>query len=173
MKSEISVRGRKIFYNCEGGLMPRFWRNILYMLCACCFCASAKADDLDPDSSAYLSNKKYTKNIEIKAYFVTKEQVAKLFSEENVEITQKSNKELHGQEVFLLVRCKNVGDYKAFGILNCKIPNCGNPISIEVMMMSGHMKSFHDSVIYIGSGSIPNNNEVPVINCDWKSLYTI
>ena len=153
--------------------MPRFWKNILCLFCSCCFCSSAKADDLDPDSAAYLSDKKYAKNIVVKAYLVTKDQVAKLFSEENGEITQKSNKELFGREVFLLVRCKNVGDYLSFGILNCKIPNRGDAISIEIMMMPGYMKFFHDSVLYIGGGSVHNDNKTPVVSYEWKSLYTM
>jgi hypothetical protein len=153
--------------------MSRFWKSVLCLFCTCCFCSSAKADDLDPASRAYLSDKKYAKHIEVKAYIMTKDQIAKVFSEENVEVTQKTNKELYGQEVYLLVRCKNKGDYRSFGILNCKIPNCGDPISIEIMMMPGYMKPFHDSVLYIGSGSIPNDNKNPVITCEWKSLYTI
>ncbi len=153
--------------------MSQFWKNVLCLFCSCYFCSSAKADDLDPVSSAYLSNKKYAKNIEVKAYLVTKDQVAKLFSKENEEITQKTNKELHGREVFLLIRCKNVGDYRAFGTINCKLSNQGDPISIEIAMMPGYMKSFYDSVLPMYSGSVPNDNKVPVINCEWKSLYTV
>jgi len=153
--------------------MSRFWKNVLCLFCSCCFCSSAKTDDLDPASRAYLSDKKYAKNIEVKAYLVTKDQVAKLFSEENGEITQKTNKELYGREIFLLVRCKNFGDYRSFGTINCKIPNCGGAISIEIMMMPGYMKSYYDSVIPVEKGLISNDNKTPVISCEWKSLYTI
>ncbi len=157
----------------KGSFMSRFWKIILCWCCSFCFCSSAKAEDLDLLSRAYLSDKKYAKNIEVKAYLVTKDQVAKLFSEENGVITQKSNKELYGQEIFLLVRCKNTGDYRAFGILNCKMSNGGNPISIEIAMMPGYMKSYYDSILPKYSGSIPNNDKVPAISCEWKRLYTI
>ncbi len=153
--------------------MSRFWKNVLCLFCSCFFCSSSRADDLDPASSAYLSDMKYAKNIEVKAYLVTKDQVAKLFSEENGEVTQKTNKELHGREIFLLVRCKNFGDYRSFGTINCKISNRGGPISIEIMMMPGYMKSYYDSVLPIYSGIIPNDNKIPIISCEWKSLYTI
>jgi hypothetical protein len=153
--------------------MSRFWKNILCLFCSCCFCSSAKADDLDPASGAYLSDKKYAKHIEVKAYIVTKDQVAKVFSEENVELTQKTNKELYGQEVYLLVRCKNKGDYRPFGTLNCQLSNSGSPISIEIMMMPGYMKSFRDTVFPLYGGGIPNDNKLPVITFEWKSLYTI
>ena len=152
--------------------MSRFWKSFLCLFCSCYFC-SAKADDLDLLSRAYLSNKKYAKNIEVKAYLVTKDQVAKVFSEDNVEISQKTNKELYGQELFLLVRCKNFGNHQSFGTLNCKFSESGTPISIEIMMMPGYMKSFHDSVLYIGGGSVFNDNNSPLISCEWKRLYTI
>jgi hypothetical protein len=152
--------------------MSRFWKSFLFLFCSCCFC-SAKADDLDLISRAYLSDKKYSKNIEVKAYLVTKDQVAKLFGEENVEITQKTNKELHRQEVFLLVRVKNKGDYMSSGLLNCTIPNRGVPITIDIEMMPGYMTSFHDSVLYIGDGLVPNDSQVPQISYKWKSLYTM
>lgn len=152
--------------------MSRFWKSFLCLFCSCCFC-SARADDLNLVSRAYLSDKKYAKNIEVKAYLVTKDQLAKLFNEENVEIIQKSNKELYGREIFLLVRCKNFGEYRSFGTLNCKISNRGDPISIEIMMMPGYMKSFYDSVLHMYGGIIPNDNEIPTVNCEWKSLYTM
>ncbi|VHO03596.1 hypothetical protein [Candidatus Rhabdochlamydia sp. T3358] len=138
--------------------MIRLWKSVLFLFCICFFCNVARADGLDLFSHLYLSNKKYAKNIEVHAYLVTKEQVAKLFSEENAEVTQKTNKELYGQEVFLLVRVKNNGEYMSFGLLNCKISNQGVPITIEIGMMpgGGNMKFFHDSVLYIGKGFIPN-----------------
>ena len=152
--------------------MSRFWKSFLCLFCSCYFC-SAKADDLDLLSRAYLSNKKYAKNIEVKAYLVTKDQVAKVFRENNVEISQKTNKELYGQELFLFVRCKNVGNYRSFGTLNCKRSDRGSLISIEIMMMPGYMKYFYDSVLPMCSGIIPNDENTPVITYEWTSLYTI
>ncbi|MEX0962246.1 MAG: hypothetical protein WDZ28_05275 [Simkaniaceae bacterium] len=120
----------------------------------------------------YLSDKKYAKNIEVKGYLVTKDQVIRLFSEENEEIIQKTNKELHGKEVFLLIRCKNFGDYRAFGTLKCKYSGL-DFTSIEIKMMPGYMKGFYDSVLHIDSGIIPNNSDVPILTFEWKNLYTI
>jgi len=149
-------------------------KNFLtFVLIFSCLCSFAKADNLDPLSRMYLSDKKYAKNIEVKAYLVTKDQVAKLFCEENGEVSQKTNKELHGHEVFLLIRCKNFGDYRAFGTLKCKRTKRGGLTSIEIMMMPGYMKSFHDSVFPGYSGNIPNDDNIPVITCEWKNLYTI
>lgn len=153
--------------------MFRFWKTVLCLFSSFCFFSSAHAEDLDPLSSAYLSDKEYAKNIEIQAYLVTKDQVAKLFSEENGKVVQKTNKELYRKEIYLLVRCKNFGDYRAFGTLNCRLSNEGDPISIEIMMMPGYMKSYYDTVIPLYSGSIPNNENTPFVSCKWKDLYTI
>lgn len=153
--------------------MPKFWKSVLCLFCACCFCSSAKADDLDPLSRAYLSDKKYARNIEVQAYLATKDQVVKIFSEENVEVTQKTNKELYGQEIFLVVRVKNKGECMSRGLLNLTIPNRGIPITIDIEMMPGYMRSFHDSALYLGDGLVPNDNKIPLIKHEWKSLYTI
>lgn len=153
--------------------MRRFWKGILCLLCSCCFCSSIKADNLDWMSHTYLSDKKYAKNIEVKAYLVTREQVVQVFSNDTVEITQKPNKELYGREIFLLIRCKNFGDYQAFGALNCKIPSRGNPVSIEIMVMPGYMKFYKDCVIPMSSGIIPNDDNTPMVSCEWNRLYTI
>lgn len=153
--------------------MSKFWKNVLCLFCTCCFCSSAKADDLDPLSRAYLSDKKYAKNIEVQAYLVTRDQVAKVFSDENIDIVQKTNRELYGQEIFLVVRVKNKGEHMSRGLLNFTIPNRGVPITIDIEMMPGLMKSFHDSALYLGDGLVPNDNKLPPIKHEWKSLYTI
>lgn len=160
--------------------MKCLWKNILCLLCSCCVCSFAQAEDLDPETSAYLSDMKYAKNIEVKTYLVTKDQVAKIFSDDTAEVAQKTNKELYGKEIFLLIRCKNAGKYHALGSLNCKTllngttsSNEGTPITVEIMLMSGYMKSFSDTVIPLNSGIIPNNDNKPIVNLEWKNVYTI
>lgn len=117
----------------EGVCMAGFLKQLVCLLSLCCLCSYAKAED--SVTSAYLPNKKYAKNIEVKTYLVTKEQVAALFSEKNREIVQKTNKELYNKEVYLLVRCKNSGNCAAFGVLDCMMPNKGSPISVDVTVM--------------------------------------
>jgi hypothetical protein len=155
--------------------MTRVWKGVLFLLCICFFCNAARADGLDLFSHLYLSNKKYAKNIEVHTYLITKDQVAKLFSEENAEVIQKTNKELYNYSkkgIFLLIRCRNKGENAAFGILNCKIPNRGVPISIDIDTLHAD-NSFHDCVIHIDGGIDPNDNTLPIIIYKWKSLYTM
>ncbi|HNA62047.1 MAG TPA: hypothetical protein PKW79_03110 [Rhabdochlamydiaceae bacterium] len=153
--------------------MTRFWKSVVGLFCLCCY-SSLKSDGLDLFSRLYLSNKGYAKSIEVKAYLVTRDQVINVLKDDNFEIIQKRNSELHDQEVFLLIRCKNFGDYRAFGTLNCKILNVGLPLSIKVKMLPGYMESFYDSAIMqIDSETIPNNNDIPVVTYKWKHLYMI
>jgi hypothetical protein len=156
----------------EASIYDLRMKNFWYFLFCCCLCSSVKAVDLDPALHAYLSDRKYTKNIEVTGYLVTKDQLAKLFSEKNGKIVQKTNKELFGREVFLLVRCKNFGDYRAFDTLKCT-RSSHDFASTEVMMMPGYMKSSYDTVLPGYSGVIPNDGNIPVLTFEWKDLYTI
>ena len=154
--------------------MTRFWKSVLGLFCTCCFCCSAEANDLDPDSHAYLSNVKYAKNIEIKVYLVTRDQLINALADNNFKVVQKKNRDLYCREVFLLVSCKNFGEYPAFGTLNCKLPNTGRPLSLELEMLPGYMKTFYYSaIIRISEGIISNNDDIPIVTCEWKHLYTM
>lgn len=148
----------------------QLWKIILIFLFY--LCNAGRAEEMDLLSQIYLSNKKYAKNIEVKAFLVTKEQVVEAFNDKNAQIIQKTNRELSNRELFLLVRCKNVGSYRAFGVLNCKLPDRGVPVSIEIDALPAN-NSVHDCVIYIDAGLDPNSNTTPIIICQWKSLYTI
>lgn len=153
--------------------MLNLWKNILCLFFNLFIC-QVLANDLEPISRVFFSNIKYEKYIEVKTYLVTKEQIAKLFSKDDIEITQKINKELFGREIFLLVRCKNFGEYKAFGIVNCRIgtPGTGG-MSIEIKMLPSFMKIFYDSVLHMPSGIVPNDDKTPTISYEWKSLCTM
>lgn len=126
---------------------------------------------LDPASHAMLSDPAYAEHIEVQCYLVTREQVADLFSKKNGSVAQLPCDKLYLNEVYLLVRCKNNGNYRVFGTLHCFIPNRGDPIPIDIDMMNAHMNSFHDCVIYVISGVIDRNNKLPQINYQWDCLY--
>jgi len=153
--------------------MTRFWKSVVGLFCLC-WSSSLKSDGLDLFSRLYLSNKGYAKSIEVKAYLVTRDQVINVLKDDNFEIIQKRNSELHDQEVFLLIRCKNFGDYRAFGVLNCHFNSQRRPFSLEIDMMPGYMKNFYNSdIIQIDGRIILNNDDIPVMTYKWKELYTI
>lgn len=128
---------------------------------------------LDPESHAALSDPGYVKNIEVLCYLVTREQLAKLFANWNTQVTQKTNKELYHKNLYLLVRCRNLGEYLAFGTLNCYPLNCKMPIPIEITRMPAINPEQHDYVIYLGGGVVFSNDDLPQIKYDWDCLYTM
>ena len=128
---------------------------------------------LDPESHAILSDPGYVKHIEVQCYLVTKDQLATLFSIESANITQKSNKDLYHQDLFLLVRCRNRGKYVAAGTLNCCPPSFGSPVPIKVVRMQPMNPAYHDCVIYIGDVIAFSNDELPKIKYEWDCLYTM
>lgn len=153
--------------------MTRFWRSAVGLFCLCC-CSSLKSDNLHFFSRPYRTDKEYAKNIEIKAYLVTRDQLINGLADDNFEIVQKTNRELYLREVFLLIRCKNVGDYRAFGTLNCRFQNRDEPFSLEVGMIPGSMTSFSNTAINrMTDGIFPHNNDTPITTCEWKHLYTM
>ena len=137
----------------------------------CFFSSKEVAAKLDPESHVVLSDPGYAKHIEVKCYLVTREQVAEVFGNEKTQVTQKSNKELYQKNLFLLVRCRNKGEYAAFGTLECLLPNCGSPISIELARMWPSQKSFDDYVIYLGPAINLRNSELPQITYKWECMY--
>ena len=128
---------------------------------------------LDPESHALLSDPGYAKHIEVKCYLVTREELAKVFASKNEPVVQRTNKELYHQNLFLLVRCRNKGEYAAFGTLECLPPNCGSSISIDLARMWANEENFDDYVIYLGPVIIFSNDELPQIKYEWDCLYKI
>ena len=137
------------------------------------FSSKGEAAKLDPESHAALSDPGYAKHVEVLCYLVTRDQLAKLFANENTKVIQKSNKELYHKNLFLLVRCRNRGKYVAFGTLNCYLFNCKMPIPIEITRMPAIKPEYHDYVIYIGSSIVFSNDELPLIKYEWDCLYTM
>jgi len=126
---------------------------------------------MDLLSKLSFSDKKYAKNIEVQTYLVTRDQVAEVFSREKTEVTQKVNQDLYGREVFLLVRCKNTGEYAVFGALKCEIENLNTPITVNIADLPAKMNRFHDCVIYMGNGFVPNDGQILNVSYSWKELY--
>ncbi len=137
------------------------------------FNSKGEAIRLDPESHAMLSDPAYAKHIQVQCYLVNREQLAELFSQKNGNVTQLPNDKLYLNDVYLLVRCRNKGDYAVFGDLYCFIPNRGSPILIGIAELTAHMKSFQDCVIYVESGLISRDKKLPQINYTWDCLYTM
>ncbi len=135
--------------------------------------SKGEAMRLDPASHAALSDPGYAKHVEVLCYLVTRDQLAELFANEDTKVIQKSNKELYHKNLFLLVRCRNLGKYLAFGTLNCYSLNCKVPFTFSITRMPAINPEYHDYVTYIGSVIIFSNDELPHFRYEWDCLYTM
>jgi len=118
------------------------------------------------------SNKGYAKQIEVKTYVLTQEQVVDLFKNQDKMPELLTVKELNKiNKLYLVARIKNLGEMHAWGILNCKIPNVGIPIKMSFINIT---KYDCDCMICLGSPALyqENNDLPPDISYEWSELYT-
>ncbi len=122
------------------------------------------------------SNKNYAKQIEVKTYILTQEQVAKLFKEPDKEPMQLTVDELgkatrETKKRYFVVRVKNLGELHAWGVLSCKVRCIHEPFKIPIFT---NRNQFCDSVIDI-SGTViaeAKNSPYPDMSYEWSELYT-
>ncbi|NGX49382.1 MAG: hypothetical protein K940chlam5_00980 [Candidatus Anoxychlamydiales bacterium] len=121
------------------------------------------------------SNKNYAKQIEVKTYILTQEQVAQLFKEPNKEPIQLTIEELNKisnetKNRYIVIRVKNLGNLHAWGVLSCKT-GLRNPIMIGIPSIK---PTYSDYVICISGIFIasPDQNIYPATAYEWTELYT-
>jgi len=106
------------------------------------------------------SNKEYAKQVEVKTYILTQEQVADLFKNPGktpVLLTIDNLNKI--DKLYLVLRLRNLGRMHAWGIINCKVPNIGIPIKISLVNIREY---YCDYVICLGSPALyQENNDLP------------
>jgi hypothetical protein len=131
-----------------------------------------KADTVD---KMLFSNKKYAKQIEVKTYILTQEQVAELFKNPDKEPKLLTSEELNviaNEKRYCIFRVKNLGELHAWGKLSCKIPGINGEIFLEIPCIR---KSYYCdyliciSGVYVSSGK---DYQYPVITYKWAELNT-
>ena len=118
------------------------------------------------------SNKGYAKQIEVKTYILTQEQVAELFKEPNKEPIQLTVEELNKNDKnCFVVRVKNLGERHAWGVLSCTARTINKPFKIPIISIKNQ---FCDSVLSIIGVVIAEteNSPYPDISYKWSELYT-
>ena len=122
------------------------------------------------------SNKSYAKQIEVKTYVLTQEQVAQLFKESDEAPIQLTVNELdkatrETKKRYFVARVKNLGESHSWGVLSCKVRCIHEPFKIPIFTIRNQ---FCDSVIDI-SGTViaeATNSSYPDISYEWSELYT-
>ncbi|NNM43941.1 MAG: hypothetical protein HKM07_06325 [Chlamydiae bacterium] len=118
------------------------------------------------------SNRGYAKEMEIKTYLLTDEQLAWSLSHQDEEIKQPSQKDLYNRNVNLLLRIKNHRGASAWGSLAWKTKYQGWQM-LQVGGLSCYDKKFADFVVPIGIQKVANSDELPEeVRVKWLSLYT-
>ena len=119
------------------------------------------------------SNKGYAKEIEVKTYILTQQQMGDLFNHPYIEPKQLSVKELNNINYrnYFVVRIKNLGKRHAWGVLSCKVRCIHEPFEIPIISIT---KDFCDNVICItGIAVAPAENSIyPSMFYEWSELYT-
>ncbi|NGX49755.1 MAG: hypothetical protein K940chlam5_01359 [Candidatus Anoxychlamydiales bacterium] len=122
------------------------------------------------------SNKSYAKQIEVKTYVLTQEQVAQLFKEPNKDPIQLTVNELgkatrETKKRYFVVRARNLGDLHAWGILSCKVRYIREPLKIPMISIRDQ---FCDYIICVTGFIISPQDDSPYpdISYEWSELYT-
>ena len=129
----------------------------------------------DMTKKLLFSNKGYAKQIEVKTYILTQEQVAQLFKEPNKMPIQLTVDELNKisnetKNRYIVIRVKNLGNLHAWGVLSCKT-GLRNPIMIGIPSIKN---TYSDYVICISGIFITSSeqNIYPATEYEWPELYT-
>ena len=122
------------------------------------------------------SNKRYAKNIEVKTYVLTQEQVSDLFKYPNRKPIQLTVDELdkatsETKKRYFVARVKNLGNRHAWGTLSCKVRCIRDPLKIPVISIREH---FCDHIICITGFIISSKKDSPYpdMSYEWSELYT-
>jgi hypothetical protein len=128
--------------------------------------------DMDFFDRILFSDKSYAKEIEVKAYIITREQACAALCEPPQQPIQLDKKELVGKKKYLFVQVKNTGRKHAWGTLACKVPSYHDPIKISIDDLD-NPKNHNIYLIHLGSlGFLPSEIDAPKIAIEWDELYT-
>ena len=131
----------------------------------------AKAD-MNLVDRVIFSDKSYAKEIEVKAYIITREQACVALCDPTQEPTQLDKKELGGNKTYLFLQVRNTGKKHAWGTLACKVPRYHIPIKVDISDLD-NSKNYNIYLLHLGSlAFVPSETGVPKISVQWDELYT-
>ena len=118
------------------------------------------------------SDKSYAKEIEVKAYIITREQACAALSDPPEQPTQLDNKALYGEKTYLFLQVRNTGKKHAWGTLACTVPRYHVPIKVPVFDMDDP-KNYNTYLLHLGVIVLTDNkSDAPKISVEWDELYT-
>lgn len=118
------------------------------------------------------SDKSYAKEIEVKAYIITREQACAALCDPPQLPTQLDKKELGGNKTYLFLQVRNTGKKHAWGTLACKVPRYHIPIKVDISDLD-NPKNYNTYLLHLGSlAFVPSETGTPKITVEWDELYT-
>lgn len=119
------------------------------------------------------SDKAYAKEIEVKAYIITREQACAALCDPPQEPIQLDKKELRGSnKTYLFLQVRNTGKKHAWGTLACSVPSYHVPIKVPIFDIN-NPKNYNTYLLHLGSLMlVPSETGVPEISVKWDKLYT-
>ncbi len=118
------------------------------------------------------SDKAYAKEIEVKAYIITREQACAALSDPPEQPTQLDKKDLYGHKTYLFLQVRNLGKKHAWGTLACTVPRYHVPIKAPIFDID-NPNTYNTYILHLGSlGLVPSETGAPKISVEWDELYT-
>lgn len=113
------------------------------------------------------SNKRYAKHIKIETYFMTRTQIAELFKDNKTPNMSTQPPNESDSSLYLVVRLKNVGNGRPYGIISCKISEFTQCELKTGILVGPNFENYVIPTCYTTSNPPPS---LPTIK--WKELYT-
>lgn len=131
----------------------------------------AKADMKFVDWALF-SDKSYAKEIEVKAYIITREQACAALCDPPEQPIQLDKKGLYGHKTYLFLQVRNTGKKHAWGTLACSVPSYHVPIKVPIFDIN-NPKNYNTYLLHLGSLMlVPSETGIPKISVEWDELYT-
>lgn len=129
-------------------------------------------DQPDILTRAVFWDKSYAKNIEIRTYLLTDDQVLTMLSHPNEPIQQPNQRELTSKNLNVVLRMRNMKGGLAFGKLAWTMPGMGwNLIDVHEIERFHHSPRYSDIVIPVGVLPMEQTDDLPgSIKVSWESF---
>lgn len=128
--------------------------------------------DMNVVERLLFSDKSYAKEIEVKAYIITREQACAALCDPPQQPTQLDNKALYGEKTYLFLQVRNAGKKHAWGTLACSVPRYHVPIKVPIFDIN-NPKNYNIYLFHLGVIVLTDSKpDAPKISVEWDELYT-
>ena len=121
----------------------------------------------------FYSDMSHAKNVEVRTYLLTDEQVSYMLLHPDEPVKQSSNKDLAKKNVNVVLRLRSVTGELVWGRLSWTMPGRGwSVVDVHYIELPGKSEQYSDIIIPMGTIVAEQNNSLPApIRVKWDSLY--